>query len=57
MFISDSIIEPSYCVAKPVIYLYPKEKTQITVNLNWQKNNLISIPDYREYWKVEADNN
>jgi hypothetical protein len=40
--------------AKPVIYLYPKQKEQIIVKiwLNWEF--LKTIPKYKGLWKVTA---
>ena len=45
------------CWAKPVIYLYPKQKQEISVSLNWKKKNLISIPKYEWIWEVKANPN
>ncbi|RKW24931.1 hypothetical protein D8B46_00515 [Candidatus Gracilibacteria bacterium] len=45
------------CGAKPVIYLYPKQKQEISVSLNWKKKNLISIPKYEGIWEVKANPN
>ncbi len=47
-------MEPSACGAKPVIYLYPKEKTIVKVTLDWNKKQLISIPEYGNGWDVMA---
>ena len=43
---------PSACAAKPVIYLYPEETTDISVTLDWEKQSLISIPSYDAGWHV-----
>lgn len=45
---------PSSCAAKPVIYLYPEEKTDVSVTLNWEKKLLRSIPEYDNGWSVTA---
>ncbi|MBF0913790.1 hypothetical protein HXK64_02405 [Candidatus Gracilibacteria bacterium] len=42
------------CGGKPVIYLYPKEKTEVSVKLDWEKKELVSIPKYKDIWKVTA---
>lgn len=54
MFVSYSTIMPSACAAKPVIYLYPEETTEISVTLDWEKKSLISIPNYSNGWSVTA---
>ncbi len=48
-------MEPSACGAKPVIYLYPKEKTIVKVTLDWNKKQRISIPEYGNGWDVMGD--
>ncbi len=42
--------------AKPVIYLYPEEKTEVEVKVNFPEGGGItcSYPDYRGGWKVTA---
>lgn len=40
--------------AKPVIYLYPTEQTDISVNINLNGNLTCSYPDYGDGWKVTA---
>ncbi len=55
MFLSWSLSEPSACWAKPVIYLYPKQKTDIKVSLDWDFKNLITYPKYLKIWDVESD--
>ncbi len=54
MFVSYSTMMPSACAAKPVIYLYPEETTDISVTLDWEKKSLISIPSYDDGWHVTA---
>lgn len=39
---------------KPVIYLYPEEKTEVTVNLDLDGRLTASYPKYNEGWKVTA---
>lgn len=46
-----------WCGAKPVIYLYPTEKQEILVSLDWKFKNLVSIPKYEKIWKVLASEN
>ena len=44
---------------KPNIYLYPIEKTQLTVNLKFPKGGKVikSIPEYGEEWNVSIETN
>ena len=51
IFSSDS---SSY---KPIIYLYPTEKTEITVSLNNKENITCSYPKYDNGWNVLAEPN
>ena len=53
-FIGYNTITPNVCGAKPVIYLYPREKLDVTVSLDWNTKHLISIPEYRHGWHVVA---
>ena len=48
--------ESTICVAKPVIYLYPKEKTDISVNLDYKGKITCLYPKYNKdnTWKVTA---
>lgn len=39
---------------KPVIYLYPTEKTDITVHLDYNGELLVTYPSYIEGWNVTA---
>lgn len=39
---------------KPIIYLYPNEKTDIEVNLGYEDKLLVSYPKYNSGWKVSA---
>lgn len=40
--------------AKPVIYLYPQQETEVTVNLELDGALTASYPDYGEGWQVVA---
>ncbi|MCM1059034.1 MAG: hypothetical protein NC452_01935 [Eubacterium sp.] len=40
--------------AKPVIYLYPEEKTDVSVKLSLNGEITCSYPDYRDGWEVTA---
>ncbi len=42
---------------KPNIYIYPEEKTELTVKLNFPKGGQIikSIPEYNTGWNIEVD--
>ena len=44
-------------VYKPVIYLYPTEKTEILVKLNKPEQIICSYPEYKDEWKVIAEPN
>lgn len=55
MFLSWNTSMPSACWAKPVIYLYPKNKTNISITLDWDKKILTSIPTYTNSWEVISD--
>ena len=57
MFLSNDIYTQSTCVVKPVIYLYPKAKTNISVSLDFQVKNLRTIPNYFQNWGVQSDEN
>lgn len=54
LFIWFDTIQPSACGAKPVIYLYPPAKITVKVTLDWNKKQLISIPEYSNGWSVTA---
>ena len=57
MFLSNDVYTQSICVVKPVIYLYPKAKTNISVSLDFQVKNLRTIPNYFQNWGVQSDEN
>ena len=40
--------------AKPVIYLYPEEETEVTVSLDFDGTLTSTYPDYGEGWTVTA---
>lgn len=40
--------------AKPVIYLYPQQETEVTVNLELDGDLTASYPDYGDGWQVVA---
>ena len=39
---------------KPVIYIYPEEKTDVSVNLNLDGNITFSYPEYNKGWEITA---
>ncbi|MFA4937332.1 MAG: hypothetical protein WC575_03535 [Patescibacteria group bacterium] len=39
---------------KPVIYLYPEQKQQVDVKINYQGNLIVSYPEYNNGWNVVA---
>lgn len=51
----DDIIEKTKIVAeKPILYLYPKEKTDVLVKLKNDQKIITSYPKYENGWKVTA---
>lgn len=40
--------------AKPVIYLYPEEKTEVSVTLDYDGELTVTYPDYADGWHVTA---
>ncbi|XOV68166.1 MAG: carboxypeptidase-like regulatory domain-containing protein [Fluviicola sp.] len=42
---------------KPMIYLYPQQKTKITVRIDYMGKLTSTYPKYEGEWKVTADNN
>jgi len=40
--------------AKPVIYLYPKEKTEVTIKLDYKGKIETTFPKYNDNWQVVA---
>lgn len=41
-------------IAKPIIYLYPQQKQQINVKLNFQGQFTVTYPQYNNGWEVTA---
>ena len=56
--VDDNCIEESdadkYLDAKPVIYLYPEEETEVTVNLTYNGKLTCTYPTYNSGWTVTA---
>ena len=46
--------DPEDYDAKPVIYLYPENKTDVTVKLDYAGELTCTYPDYQDGWKVTA---
>lgn len=44
-------------LAKPIIYLYPEEETNISVKLGYKDNIIVSYPEYDDGWFVTAQPN
>ena len=40
--------------AKPVIYLYPEEETEVTVKLDYAGDLTVTYPEYKDGWTVTA---
>lgn len=40
--------------AKPVIYLYPEEKTDVSITLDYSGELTVTYPDYADGWNVTA---
>ncbi len=45
---------PDVETLKPIIYLYPTEDTEVSVELGYPENITVSYPEYKEGWKVLA---
>lgn len=45
---------PQDTVAKPVIYLYPQEKTDVNVKIDFDGSMTCTYPEYGEGWEVTA---
>lgn len=50
---SDYHLDPGMD-AKPVIYLYPEEETQVDVRLDYRGRLTVTYPEYRDGWRVTA---
>jgi hypothetical protein len=55
LYINSNFYMIAACGAKPVIYLYPKTKQEITVKVNSSKKEFVSIPKADNGWNVIAD--
>lgn len=55
--LSENPNNPKIMVAKPVIYLYPTEKTEIDLQLNFKGKLLTTFPKYDKNWDVIAEPN
>lgn len=49
--------EPNNCDKKPVIYLYPKEDTEVSVKLDYDGELTCTYPLYKDGWNVLAQPN
>lgn len=52
---NSSIRHPIAAPAKPIIYLYPQETTEVTVKLGNPEKITCSYPEYKKEWKVVAE--
>lgn len=50
---SDYHLDPGMD-AKPVIYLYPEEETEVEVRLDYRGQLTVTYPEYRDGWRVTA---
>ena len=55
--LSENPNDGKIMVAKPVIYLYPTEKTEIDLQLNFKGKLLTTFPKYDKNWEVVAEPN
>lgn len=46
--------KPQYATDKPVLYLYPTEKTVVDVRLDYNGRLTFTYPEYRDGWRVTA---
>ncbi|NCD10224.1 MAG: hypothetical protein EOL98_12540 [Negativicutes bacterium] len=49
------VLEPEVYLKKPAIYLYPEEKTQITVKHDFKGRISNTYPQYKDNWTVVAE--
>ena len=49
--------DPDRIYAKPIIYFYPEEITDVTVVLGYPENTTHTYPKYNKSWKVQAEPN
>lgn len=53
---NTSVFDPyAATAAKPVIYLYPEEETQVTVKLDFDGRLTTTYPAYNDGWRVNAE--
>lgn len=52
--VGDKINSPNIQVVKPVIYLYPEETTEVSVELDYDGELTTTYPKYDNGWKVTA---
>lgn len=45
----------TYAAMKPVIYLYPEEKTEVSVELDYNGELTVTYPEYNNGWTVTAE--
>ena len=61
IFISLKTITPpngkNIIIRKPIIYLYPTEETEVTLEFNFNGKLLTTFPKYKENWNVIASPN
>lgn len=57
MFVLSGCQRDSFSVKKPVIYLYPEEKTEVEVKLDYSGELTCTYPEYQDEWKVTAEPN
>ncbi len=51
LYLDDRILYPN---AKPIIYLYPKEETKLTVKLGYPEKLICSYPQYINEWNITS---
>ena len=51
---SEQCVEDDITEAKPVIYLYPEETTEISVHLDYTGELICTYPHYKDGWTVTA---
>lgn len=52
---TNNQIDWNMIAKKPIIYLYPQEKTELTVTLGKPENLTCSYPEYKDGWNVVAN--
>lgn len=51
------VLEPEMVLKKPAIYLYPVEKSQISITHHFKGEILNTYPEYKDHWTVLAEPN